>query len=233
MVFTSGDDYDTSTRACESLKRLVREVFGDSVQLMVGGSAERGRVLIGTVVSSQAQSVFSSLVVAWLALGVASGDWRRALRCVVANAWALALVLGIAGWAGLSLGVASSCFLALGIGVGLDYAIHLAFHQAGPGDEDLPRMVELRVLANVVAVSAGLGVLIFSANPTIAKLGVLIVLSMVASGYAAVVFFPPEIHRFTVAVEPETDASPALPRRPQDPTGILSGVGQFSERERT
>jgi predicted RND superfamily exporter protein len=188
VVATTGDDYETSTRARESLVRSVRQAFGERVQLTVGGSAERGRVLIGTVVSSQAQSVASSLVIAALALGIASGQWRRTLRCIVANAWALALVLGLAGWAGLSLGVASSCFLALGIGVGLDYAIHLAFHDAE--GEDLLRMVQMRVLVNVLAVGAGLGVLAFSANPTIAKLGILVVLSMAASGYAALVFFP-------------------------------------------
>ncbi|HKI01532.1 MAG TPA: MMPL family transporter [Thermoanaerobaculia bacterium] len=208
MVFTSGDDYETSTRAGESLERLVREVFGDSVRLTVGGSAERGRVLIGAVVSSQGQSVVSSLVISWLALWLASGDWRRALRCVAANAWALALVLGLAGWAGLSLGVASSCFLALGIGVGLDYAIHLAFQPADSDGQSMLRTVQLRVLANVGAVGAGLGVLAFSSNPAIAKLGLLIVLSMAASGYAALVFFPAATRRRrVVAPEPEPVAS--------------------------
>jgi predicted RND superfamily exporter protein len=207
MVFTSDDDYETSSRARLELERLVRQTFGDRVKLTIGGSAERGRVLIDTVVSSQAQSVLSSLLIAWLALGMASGRWRISLRCILANAWALALVLGVAGWAGLSLGVASSCFLALGIGVGLDYAIHLAFH---PEDGGSLRTVQLRVLANVVAVGAGLGVLMFSANPTVAKLGLLIVLSMAASGYAALVFFPGETRREPVAApqpHPEAVAS--------------------------
>jgi predicted RND superfamily exporter protein len=167
----------------------VRETFPPgAVEARVGGSAERGRVLIRSVVSSQGISVAASLGLSWLALGFASGRWGTALRCILAIVWALALVLGIAGWAGLTLGVASSCFLALGVGVGLDYGIHLAFgrSRSGEGEEGA---VFLRVLANVLVVGAGLSLLMLSANPTIAKLGLLIVLSMIASGYTAVVVF--------------------------------------------
>lgn len=196
MIFvTARDDYGTSSRAREALDRAVRETFpSGAVAARVGGSAERGRVLIRSVVSSQGISVAASLLLSWLALGFASGRWGTALRCILAIVWALALVLGIAGWAGLSLGVASSCFLALGVGVGLDYGIHLAFGRSHSG-EGAEGALFLRVLANVLVVGAGLSILMLSANPTIARLGLLIVLSMIASGYTAIVVFS----RHTVA----------------------------------
>jgi hypothetical protein len=98
-------------------------------------------------------------------------------------------VLGVAGWAGIPLGVASSCFLALGVGVGLDYGIHLGL--GGYEEEGGKGAIRLRVLANVATVGTGLSVLLLSSNPTIARLGLLIVLSMVASGYTASVTFDP------------------------------------------
>jgi len=197
VVFSAGDDYATSSRARAALDRLVREAFGREVEVAVGGSAERGRVLIAAVVSNQALSVSASLLFGWLALGFASRRWRLALRCVLANAWALALVLGVAGWAGLTLGVASSCFLALGLGSGLDYAIHLAFHRREEGAEGARagEVVQVRLLADVLAVGAGLAVLTLSSNPAISKLGLLIVASLLACGYAALVFFPPSAGR--------------------------------------
>ena len=186
ILTTSRDDYATSTRARKAVDDALRRVFPDgTVEARVGGSAERGRVLIESVVSSQGISVAASLLLSWLALGFASGRWGTALRCILAIVWALALVLGIAGWAGIPLGVASSCFLALGVGVGLDYGIHLAFGRQ-EGEEGA---VFLRVLANVLVVGAGLSILMLSANPTIARLGLLIVLSMAASGYTAIVVF--------------------------------------------
>jgi predicted RND superfamily exporter protein len=123
----------------------------------------------------------------WLTLGFASRRWWTSLRCILAIVWALALVLGVAGWAGIPLGVASSCFLALGVGIGLDYGIHLAFGREE--DEDEAGAVQRRVMTNVFVVGIGLSVLLLSANPTVARLGLLVVLSMAASGYTAIVTF--------------------------------------------
>lgn len=188
MVATEGDDYATSTAVRRDLDRLLATTFADQpVAVAVGGSAERGRVLIQSVVESQAASVAAALVLSWLALGFASNRWWLALRVVASVAWALALVLGGAGWLGVPLGVASSCFLALGVGVGLDYAVHLAFgaHHPGAGGG-----LHARVLANVLVVGLGLAVLGLSSNPTIARLGLLVVASMVATGFTAMVVFP-------------------------------------------
>ncbi len=194
LIFTTAnDDYATSTRARGILDEEVRRSFpAGTVETRVGGSAERGRVLIDSIVSSQAISITASLLMAWAALGFASRRWGTSLRCILAIVWALALVLGIAGWAGIPLGVASSCFLALGVGVGLDYGIHLGFgrQEGGEGEDGA---IYLRVLTNVVVVGIGLSVLMFSANPTIARLGLLIVLSMAASGYTSIAAFSREI----------------------------------------
>jgi uncharacterized protein len=187
LIFgVASDDYRTATRVRQAVDRAVRRAFPPgAVAARVGGSAERGRVLIGSIVDNQTVSVLLSLAVSLLVLGFASGRWGRALRCLSVNAWALLLVLGGAGWLGLELGVATSSFLALGIGVGLDYGIHLGFHSRATAAADVIR----RVAANVLVVSAGLSVLALSANPAIARLGLLIVATLIASGYTAIVVF--------------------------------------------
>lgn len=189
LIFAlASDNYQTATTVRQAVDRAVREAFpGGKVEARVGGSAERGRVLIGSIVDNQVTSVLVSLGISLLVLGFASGRWRRAVLCIAANAWALLMVLGAAGWLGIELGVASSSFLALGVGVGLDYGIHLAFHPRGTAADHAD--VILRVAANVLIVSAGLAVLMLSANPTIARLGFLIVASLLVSGYTAVVVF--------------------------------------------
>jgi hypothetical protein len=196
LIFaTAKDDYGTSTKVRQALDARLAESFppgaGGSppiVTAAVGGSAERGRVLIQSVTSSQGISVAASLVMSWVTLGFASRQWKKSFRCILAIVWALLLVLGVAGWAGVPLGVASSCFLALGIGIGLDYGIHLAFH-GDDENEDEAGAVQRRVMTNVLVVGIGLSVFLLSANPTVARLGLLIVLSMVASGYTAIVTF--------------------------------------------
>ena len=186
--FTAKDDYGTSTHVRRRLDEAVRRHFDPRlVAARIGGSAERGRVLIESIVKSQSWSVATSLLLSLLVLGIASGRWTRSLVCIAANVWALLLTLGAAGWLGLEMGVATSSFLAVGVGVGLDYGIHLAFHhESTEGGEGA---IYLRVLANVFVVGAGLAVLMLSSNPTIAKLGFLLVASLVASGYTAIVLF--------------------------------------------
>lgn len=186
IFFTAKDDYRTSTHVRNRLDAAVRRHFDPRlVEARVGGSAERGRVLIESIVRSQSWSVATSLGVSFLVLGVASGRWKRSFLCIAANVWALLLALGAAGWLGLDMGVATSSFLAVGVGVGLDYGIHLAFHR--PSEEAGDGAIYVKVLANVLVVGAGLAVLMLSANPTIAKLGFLLVTSLLASGYAAIV----------------------------------------------
>lgn len=197
LFATAQDDYTTSSRVRQALSERLDRSFPptppNTVEARIGGSAERGRVLIESITRSQAVSVAASLLTSWLVLGFASRRWGTSLRCILAIVWALALVLGIAGWAGIPLGVASSCFLALGVGVGLDYGIHLGFGRRKGEGEGEEGAIYLRVLTNVVVVGIGLSVLMFSANPTIARLGLLIVLSMAASGYTSIAAFSREI----------------------------------------
>jgi predicted RND superfamily exporter protein len=190
MFAVANDELGTATRVRAAVDEAVRRAFpaGD-VSVWIGGSAERGRALIDSIVGNQAISVLGSLGISLLVLGFASGRWRRALLCIAANVWALLLVLGMAGWLGIDMGVATSSFLALGVGVGLDFGIHLSSHLDETPEERAA--VARRVLANIVVVGAGLAVLMLSGNPTIASLGFLIVASLVASGYTAIVVFAP------------------------------------------
>lgn len=212
MFAVAGDDYGTATRARQAVERAARRAFpGGQVDVGIGGSAERGRVLIGSIVDNQATSVLLSLGISLLVLGFASGRWTRALRCIAANVWALLLVLGTAGWLGIEMGVATSSFLALGVGVGLDYAIHLAFHSREAGGDH--GAVILRVAANVLVVSAGLAVLMLSKNPTIARLGFLIVASLIASGSTSVVVFSRRREEGAPAAELVEELAPAVSAR--------------------
>jgi uncharacterized protein len=206
ILGVANDGYLTATRARQAVDRAVRRAFpSGAVAVRVGGSAERGRVLVGSIVDNQRASVLLSLVLSLLVLGYASGRWVRSLRCLAVNVWALLLVLGGAGWLGLELGVASSSFLALGIGVGLDYGIHLGFHAGTTGTADVIR----RVATNVLVVSAGISVLALSANPSIARLGLLIVASLVTSGYTAIVVFSWQEEEPAGAEAPIQQDSPA------------------------
>ena len=191
-VFMRGDDHVTATRLRERLGAIVQTVLGPEAEPAFGGSAERGRVLIDSMVATQLRAVTVSVVLLFVLLLLMSGNPRASLRCMAAVGWALALMLGLVGWLGVSLGVASSCFLGIALGVGIDYSVHFAFGRVrGQDRRGAKRVIGRRVLCNVAVVGSSLCVLTLSANPTIRTLGLLLVLSMVVSGWIAAVCLGP------------------------------------------
>lgn len=184
-LFPVRDDYATAEEIRQATIRLVERDWGTKVRLSFSGAAERGRRLIDDLVDSQLKSVLTSLISCLIVLWLLGVNRRASLLAVASIAWAVSLQLGLMGWIGFPIGVATSCFVVLSLGIGIDYAIHLSF---GRNAENRQRMEDLihRIRANVIVVGGGLSVLMISGNPTIRSLGGLLVASMILCGSTAV-----------------------------------------------
>jgi predicted RND superfamily exporter protein len=119
-------------------------------------------------------------------------------------ALAVLLVFGTMGWAGIPLGVATSMFAGMTLGLGLDGAIHLhaRFREivaAGAVASDAAvaawRSVGPAILVDTVAVGLGFAVLWTSAVPANARLGALLVLALSSTFAATWLFAPPLLAR--------------------------------------
>ncbi len=143
--------------------------------------------LIGAVVATQVQSLALSLVgifavTAWLARSA-----RRGWLCVVPAAFAVLLDFAAMGWLGIPLGVATSMFAGMTLGVGVDYAIHLlarAERLRREGQEDEPALVQAlaatgpAILIDSASSILGFAVLLLSQVPANHRLGGLLSLSL-------------------------------------------------------
>ena len=107
------------------------------------------------------------------------------------------------GWLGIPLGVATSMFAGMTLGIGVDFAIHVVegygLAQAGgvPPTEALSRAMALTgppVLINTIAVSLGFGVLMLSQVPANARFGLLVVLGLVDCLIASLLILPVALH---------------------------------------
>jgi predicted RND superfamily exporter protein len=133
------------------------------------------------------------LTVAWLSRSLSTG-----LLAVAPTALAVLWPMGAMGLLAIPIGVATSTFCAITLGVGVDYAVHLleGIRRLGTDPRDLPalglaarvervskavREVAPAVIADAAAVSLGFGLLAFSQVPANARLGVLIAVALVAS----------------------------------------------------
>jgi hypothetical protein len=89
------------------------------------------------------------------------------------------------GWLGVPLGVATSMFCAITLGVGVDYAVHLlaAHDRARRAGADRPGYAALAaagpaIVSDAAAIGLGFGLLAASRVPANARLGMLVALAL-------------------------------------------------------
>ena len=110
---------------------------------------------------------------------------RAGVACIAPSAVAVAWTFGTMGWLGIPLGVATSMFCAVTLGIGVDYGIHFfeRFQEsARAGDHPArPRASAAAgpsILIDSLAISLGFGLLAFSQVPTNRWLGLLVALAL-------------------------------------------------------
>ena len=159
--------------------------------------------LIQGIVSTQLQSLFWSLAGIYLVTAVLGGSWRWGVFCVLPSALSVVIKLAIMGWFGIPLGVATSMFAAMTLGIGVNCSIQLleGYAQARADgaslQEGLSRTMALTgppALLNTIAVSFGFGTLMLSQVPANARLGLLVVLGLVECFIASLAILPVLLH---------------------------------------
>jgi uncharacterized protein len=89
------------------------------------------------------------------------------------------------GWAGVPLGVATSMFCAIALGIGIDYAIHFLDRlgdRRGPAAvEEAAAEVGPAIVTDAAAIAFGFGLLTLSQVPANARLGGLVAFALLAS----------------------------------------------------
>lgn len=111
-----------------------------------------------------------------------------ALFAVVPVIVACAAALGAMGWLGVPLGIATSMFIAITLGIGVDFPLHLieriAQERAAGAPDPVARAraaVGPAILVDSVVVGVGFGLLTLSQVPANAQLGALVAVSVLAS----------------------------------------------------
>jgi hypothetical protein len=144
--------------------------------------------MIPAIVRSQVGSLLLALAGSWAIVSLLFRSARYGLACVVPTAFAVTWTFGLMGWLGIPLGVATSVFCAVTLGIGDDYGIHFferlraavaagdprpgrtAAAQAGPA-----------ILVDALAVALGFGLLAVSQVPANRHLGLLVAFGLVSA----------------------------------------------------
>ena len=109
------------------------------------------------------------------------------------------LLFGFMGLTGISLNIATVLVASVALGIGIDYSIHIIshFNESYKKSQDLYASIQESILIsgnaiiiNVISVSAGFLILVFSEMVPLQYFGLLIALSMVSSCLGALTLLP-------------------------------------------
>ncbi len=203
-VFLKDANFVETARLMNEIRAYEREHLAPKgIKLGFAGDVALSQSLIHGIVTTQLQSLCWSLVGIYLVTSLLGGSWRWGIFCVLPSALAVLIKFAVMGWAGIPLGVATSMFAAMTLGIGVNCAIQLleAYDQAraagAPPPEALNRALGLTgvpALINTLAVSLGFGVLMLSQVPANARLGILVVLGLVNCFVASLLLLPVLLH---------------------------------------
>jgi predicted RND superfamily exporter protein len=178
-VFLRGSSFAGTGRLMDDLRSWEhRQLAPAGVRLGFAGDVAVSQALIGAVVATQVESLALSLVgifavTAWLAR---SG--RRGRLCVVPAAFAVLLDFAAMGWLRIPLGVATSMFAGMTLGVGVDYAIHLLARAERTSLSEALAATGPAILIDSTSSILGFAVLLLSQVPANHRLGGLLSLSL-------------------------------------------------------
>jgi hypothetical protein len=199
-VFLKDANFVDTARLMNAIRGYARiNLEPQGIKIGFGGDVAVSQALIHGIVVTQLQSLIWSLLGIFLVAAWLGGSWRRGFYCLLPSALAVLVKFAVMGWVGIPLGVATSMFAAMTLGIGVNCAIHLleGFHQARAKgmskDAALNTTLQLTgppALINTLAMSLGFAVLMLSQVPANSRLGLLLVLGLANCFAASLLLLP-------------------------------------------
>ncbi len=186
-LYLEDANYRQTERLMEEVRALVAEHLGPhGARLSFAGDVAVSQAMIPAIVRTQVTSLLLALGAAFLVLSFLYRSLARASLALFPTAVAVLWVFGLMGWLGIPLGVATSMFCAITLGIGVDYAIHYleAQRRGGGGTQGVLAAAAdagPAILADTLAIALGFGLLLVSQVPANARLGLLVAVALVSS----------------------------------------------------
>lgn len=203
-VFLKDGNFIDTARLMADIRDYEREHLAPhGIRLGFAGDVAVSQSLINGIVTTQVRSLVWSLAGIAVLTSLLGRSLRWGFYAVLPSTLAVAINFAVMGWCGIPLGVATSMFAGMTLGIGVDFAIHvlegcsLAQARGLSGVEAVKSAMAMTgpaVWINTLAISLGFGVLMLSQVPANARLGILVVLGLVDCMIVTVLLLPALLH---------------------------------------
>jgi len=194
-------DYRLLTEIVPSIQTYVDEEFNnDEIRANLSGRVMVNYTWLKTIGDNHVRSLLLSLVFVWIAAAFAFRSILAGALSLIPVGMALLLVYAVMGFGGIWLGIGTSMFAAIAIGLGIDFSIHtldrmkeLIMSRQGNYDErlaDLFPSTGRALFFNFAALTLGFLVLSISEVPPLIRFGMLVAVAVTASFTASMTILP-------------------------------------------
>ncbi len=197
-VFIRDADYSRIDNVLQAAEReTTRQGLGHKI--VPFGDGWISYLTVRLLVSGQASSIALALLTDLILITILLGSARIGLIAVLPVAFSLLLVVAALALVGTPLGIANSMFAGIALGIGLDFAIHLAtayrqkLSQGMPASEALRHTLESTgpaVCVSAASITAGFSVLMLSQIAPNVQLGVMICLCLLTCAVTTLLLIP-------------------------------------------
>lgn len=199
-VYLKNANFRDTKRFLEDVRRYQRETLAPhGIKLSFAGDVAASQAMISAITGTQVSSIALSILGVFISAVVVHRSVKWGMLCALPCALATPLTFGLMGFANIPLGVATSMFAAMAIGIGDDYAIHFVERYRlalANGADRAGGIIETlaaagpSIIVDALSVSFGFAVLTLSQVPANARLGMMIVASIAACLSATLLLLP-------------------------------------------
>lgn len=178
---------------------FIKENSREDCQIQITGMPFVDITMDRSLINSQLGSISIAIVFVIIIVGLILRSLINGVYASVPIIAAIIILFGVMGLTGISLNIATVLVASVALGIGIDYSIHIISHfneiykktgQLEKSINDTLLISGNAIIINVVSVSAGFLVLVFSEMVPLQYFGILIAISMVSSSLGAMTLLP-------------------------------------------
>ncbi len=152
-----------------------------------------------SLIYSQLGSISIAIIFVIIIVGLMLRSLRNGFLASIPIIAAIIILFGVMGLTGISLNIATVLVASVALGIGIDYSIHIISHfndifeKSGDLEQSIRKTLLISgnaIIINVISVSAGFLVLVFSDMVPLQYFGILIAISMLSSSLGAMTLLP-------------------------------------------
>jgi len=183
----------------KKMNRYIEENQNDFCEIELTGMPSVYTKLNSSLIKSQYNSLLIAIVLVIFIVASILKSVSKGIYAVIPIIATIVVLFGFMGITGIPLDIATVLVASIALGIGIDYSIHVitGFNHYLIENGDAEKAIEYVILSsgkaiviNVISVSAGFLVLLFSQIVPLQNFGLLIAISMIGSGFGALTLLP-------------------------------------------